>query len=105
MTGPENRLPRQQAMSDGADEGSAIDERLAEALQEYLAALEAGRKPGRTEFLARHADIALALAEHLDGLDFMHAAAPPGERTSPAAAEVTGLSGGMHLGDFRLVRE
>jgi serine/threonine protein kinase/predicted Zn-dependent protease len=105
MTDSEDRHHREQDVRDGADEGSADDARLAGALQEYLAALEAGRKPSQPEFLARHADIAEALAEHLDGLEFMHAAAPPGGRTDQVAAELAGLPVGMLLGDFRLVRE
>ena len=39
------------------------DPRVVEALEQYLAALEAGERPNRQAFLARHAEIAAALAE------------------------------------------
>jgi serine/threonine protein kinase len=81
------------------------DPRVVRALEEYLAALEEGRRPDREAFLARNADIAPALAECLDGMDVLHRgefAPPPAEK--PAAAAAEGLSGAP-LGDFRLVRE
>lgn len=74
------------------------------ALRAYQAALDAGAEPDRGEFLTRYPDIADELAECLDGLDFLRAAAPGlsaagGTRPlAPVAAEGT-------LGDFRLVRE
>src|SRR5262249_1423715 len=52
------------------------DSRLTAALREHLALLEAGKRPNRQEFLARHAAIAGTLAAALDGLEFVHAAAP-----------------------------
>jgi serine/threonine protein kinase/tetratricopeptide (TPR) repeat protein len=72
------------------------------AAQEYLAALEQGRPPDRTEFLHRYPDIAAALVECLDALELMNGATgqfePPG--TTPA-----GVAAGIPLGDFRIVRE
>jgi serine/threonine protein kinase/tetratricopeptide (TPR) repeat protein len=85
------------------------DPRVVRALEEYRAALEAGRRPGRGEFLARHPEIAEALAECLDGLEFVYAAAPhlsgvgsEPPRDKPATPSV--LPGGP-LGDFRILRE
>ena len=49
----------------------AEDPRVVQALHEYLAALEAAARPDRAEFLARHADIALALADYLDPLELV----------------------------------
>ena len=37
---------------------SADDPRVVRALEEYIAAMEAGSPPPRDEFLARHADVA-----------------------------------------------
>jgi serine/threonine protein kinase len=72
------------------------DPRLKEAVQDYLAELEAGRRPERRAFLARFADLADALPVFLDGLDLVHAARPapppPADQAEP-------------LGDFRIVRE
>jgi eukaryotic-like serine/threonine-protein kinase len=84
------------------------DPRVVEALEQYLAAVEAGDRPNREEFLRRHADIASALGECLDGLDALHQTA-----TSSKAPHAEGSSGGVAgdwqpgtpLGDFRIIRE
>jgi serine/threonine protein kinase len=83
----------------------ASDDRLVtRAVEEYLAALEAGRKPDRQEFLARYPRIAEALAECLDGLEFIQGAAP---RLQSSAADQPAVA--IHpegpLGDYRIVRE
>src|SRR5262245_35037055 len=73
---------------------------LSEALREYQAALEAGRRPDRAEFLARHAAIADELADCIDGLELIRSGAPrflgPALPASPTEGQ---------LGDFRLIRE
>jgi hypothetical protein len=85
------------------------DARLVQALEEYRAALDAGRRPDRQAFLARHPEIAEALADCLDGLEFVHAVAPElsqdgapalPDPSASAAAILTGT-----LGDFRILRE
>jgi hypothetical protein len=48
------------------------DPRLLAALDEYLATVEAGRRPDRQGFLARHAAIAEPLAKAIEGLEFIH---------------------------------
>jgi serine/threonine protein kinase/Tfp pilus assembly protein PilF len=75
------------------------DPRVLRAVEEHQAARRAGNPPDRGEFLARHADIAGALAECLNGLDFIEAAAPR-LRAAAETPPVVGL-----LGDFRLLRE
>ncbi|HLJ94867.1 MAG TPA: serine/threonine-protein kinase [Gemmataceae bacterium] len=84
------------------------DPRLVEALDQYLAAIEAGEKPNRQAFLARHAEIAGALADCLDGLEALQAASSSGRATT-AGVSVAGMSGEWQpeapLGDFRIVRE
>ncbi|MSR55652.1 MAG: hypothetical protein EXS09_20570, partial [Gemmataceae bacterium] len=57
-------------------EADLDDPRVFQAVQEYLAALEAGRRPARAEFLAKHSEIASALEECLAGLDLVHTAGP-----------------------------
>jgi serine/threonine protein kinase len=83
----------------------APDTRVTAAVEEYLAAWDAGNRPSREEFLAWHADIGDALAECLDGLDFIRSAAP-GLKDS---ASTTSIAESIHpegpLGDFRIVRE
>jgi serine/threonine protein kinase/Flp pilus assembly protein TadD len=82
----------------------AQDARVTLAVEEYLALWDAGRRPDRQEFLARHPDIALALAECLDGLDFIRSAAP-GLRESPRLSAADAIQPEGPLGDFRIVRE
>ena len=78
------------------------DPRLVAALEEYMDVLEAGQRPDREAFLARHADVAVALAACLDGVSLVRAGAPqllPGNGDGPAPPP------DGSLGDFRLVRE
>lgn len=84
---------------------SAEDPRLLSAVEEYLAAIESGRRPNRQEFLARYPEIANELSACLQGLAFVNAGA------AHVAAEA-GVESGDHvgtsakpLGDFRLLRE
>jgi hypothetical protein len=55
--------------------GSPEDEQITKALEEYAKLRRAGQPPPRDEFLARYRSIAVALAECLDGLDFVEDAA------------------------------
>jgi hypothetical protein len=78
----------------------ADDPRVVEAVEEYLAELEAGQRPERHGFLARHPEIASVLADCLDGLQFVHTVCPSLHRSGgPEEARRD------PLGDFRIVRE
>jgi WD40 repeat protein/serine/threonine protein kinase len=82
------------------------DPRLARALEEYQAALEAGTRLNRHELLARYPDIAEKLAECLEGLEFVHTVAP--QLQEPALAPGTSAAGvrpELSLGDYRIIRE
>jgi serine/threonine protein kinase len=86
------------------------EEGLAQALEDYLAAVTAGTAPPREEFLARHPDLAEDLDACLAALRFIgRAARGPlsavggGEVLPPAGPEGEPASG--VLGDFRIVRE
>ena len=79
---------------------AADDPRVIAALDAYVAALEAGRKPNRSAFLAAHSDVAGPLADCLDGLDLVHGAAA---RLDPPAPDPD-LADATPLGDFRLLR-
>src|SRR5205823_14526365 len=59
--------------------------------------------PARRAFLARHADIAGALSDCLDGLDLVHTAGPRLRDSAPAAP--AGAEPPAALGDYRIVRE
>jgi tetratricopeptide (TPR) repeat protein len=79
---------------------------MARALEEYLAAAEAGTAPPREEFLARHPDLADDLDACLAALRFIGRAAE-GPRSVAAGldpAEPPEPAPGR-LGDFRILRE
>jgi WD40 repeat protein/serine/threonine protein kinase len=85
------------------------DPRVIQALEEYAAALRDGRQPSRAEFQSRFPEIADALSECLEGLEFIQEAAP---RLHESAAEPpAGISVSEDiqphgsLGDFRILRE
>jgi serine/threonine protein kinase len=81
------------------------DPRVVEALDEYVAALEAGHKPDRQGFLARHADIAPALAECLEGMDALRHSKSASHRPGNGGSAPADWQPGASLGDFRIVRE
>src|SRR5262249_47305726 len=56
--------------------GALEDRRVVGAMEEYQAALEAGREPDPQEFLDRHPDLAPVLAECLEGIAFVHQIGP-----------------------------
>jgi WD40 repeat protein/serine/threonine protein kinase len=95
------------APTSASESDPALDDpRVAQALREYQAALKAGRRPERRHFLASHADIAEALAECLDGLELLQAAAPALRESAsnpPVSADAFQPEG--PLGDYRIVRE
>ena len=85
------------------------DPRVIQAVEAYLAARDAGALPDREEWLARYPELAPALARCLDGLEFLHRAAPRPGRSAPVppadATPAAELDLAAPLGDFRLVRE
>lgn len=100
-------------MSDTGDylplDDPADSPRLVAAIREYEAALLAGKRLDRREFLARYADLGEELIDGIGGLDFLHSAGSrlqtsTSGRSSPAAATHNTPETGT-LGDFRLIRE
>jgi WD40 repeat protein/serine/threonine protein kinase len=96
--------------SAGKPAGMADDPRVVRALEEYLVARGTGCRLERAEFLARYPEIAAALAECLDGMEFIQGAAP--QLQDAAAAPPAGVPDGgpevgpaTPLGDYRIVRE
>jgi serine/threonine protein kinase len=88
--------------------GNEADEdnpRVMEALREYQAALDAGRRPSRRDFLSRYADVAAELADCLYGLELLRSGAPGlgGQKRAPVPEAA--LSSEGTLGDFRILRE
>jgi outer membrane protein assembly factor BamB/tRNA A-37 threonylcarbamoyl transferase component Bud32 len=66
---------------------------LVRVLDQYLADLQAGRAPERSQLLAAHPELAAPLEQCLAGIEFIHHAA----RLSPETP--------ARIGDFRIVRE
>jgi serine/threonine protein kinase len=90
--------------ADRLDLQEGDDPRLLHAAQEYLAELEAGRRPEHAAFLARFPSLGDQLTPYLDALDMVHGAAP---RLHSASERTTG-DGALPmepLGDFHIVRE
>jgi WD40 repeat protein/serine/threonine protein kinase len=84
------------------------DPRVVRAVEEYQAALEAGNKPDRGEFLERHAEFAAALAVCLDSLEFVHTAGSQIHNNGADAARggsASDIQPEGPLGDFRILRE
>jgi serine/threonine protein kinase len=97
---------------DPAESGSDFNEAsLAATLEEFLGLAKSGQRPSREEFLARHPDRADALAECLDGLEFILSAAPQVESdgNAPTGPGEGGPAGSIvpstQLGDYQIVRE
>ena len=73
--------------------GAPDDPRVIQTLEEYLTALRGGQHPDRHALEARHPDIAEALAECLDALEFVHAS-----RTRIETADLDAVSRGDPVG-------
>ena len=105
---PSQRSDRPPPDAESLD-AAADDPRLLRAMQEYLRELESGRQPDRRQWLDRYPDLAEALNQCLDGLEFVHQAAPlasPLSAHAPRVAEnVDNLLSANPLGDFQIVRE
>jgi serine/threonine protein kinase/Flp pilus assembly protein TadD len=86
--------------------GTAAADGAARALEEYLAAVEAGTAPPREEFLACHPELAEDLDACLAALRFIGRAAG-GPLSAAGGGEVLPLAEQApgQLGDFRLIRE
>lgn len=91
-TASRTRLIEEQARLEG-EEADHPTLQLARVLEEYEAALEAGREPDREAILAAHPGLADQLAPALAGLAFLH------------RAEVQPRPVPAQLGDFQIVRE
>lgn len=81
------------------------DPRLLGAVEEYLAAVQSGRRPNRQEFLSRYPEIAEDLSACIEGLAFVNAgAAHVAADAGVESPDHVGASA-KPLGDFRLLRE
>jgi serine/threonine protein kinase len=106
---PPANIPSTQA--ERRDSGAEpVEASIMRVVEQYRAALQAGDKPDRQAFLARYPEMADALAECLDALEFIENAAPQLQQSAPEQANKASVSAAEiqpegPLGDFRLVRE
>lgn len=85
-------------MDNKAEDTSLHDDRLAEALETYLAARDSGTPLSRTGFLREHEELADDLAECLDSLDFI-------EQTTGLLPATGALKQGDLFGEYEILRE
>jgi len=85
--------------------GSEDDPRIASVLAAYLADFEAGRHPSREQLLRSHPEIAEALADWFDVVEFVQSAAASAIATSAQSPAEDALPPDTVLGEYRLVRE
>ncbi len=85
--------------------GSEDDPRIASVLATYLADFEAGRHPSREHLLRSNPEIAEALADWFDVVEFVQSAAASAFSTGPQSPAEDALPPDTVLGEYRLVRE
>src|SRR5205085_4457220 len=105
-------MKAQNGAPDGIGEASGFDDpRLIAAVEEYMAAIEAGERPDRRELLLRYPEVAGKLSICLDGLALVNSAADQIAGVSASTVRRQGgnvstppidLSNAQVLGDFRL---
>ena len=78
---------------------------LAEILERYLADLERGAAPDRSEFLAAHPDLANELRPYLDSLHKLHFATQDLRTMRSLTAKESAEPAAKQIGDYRIVRE
>ena len=104
-----SKIPPAPSSSDELSPAIPDDPRLIRAVQEYLGELEAGRRPDRSQWLARYPDLAEALGQCLDGLEIVHREAPllNSLATDPAipGESPRGEHPPIPLGDFQIIGE
>jgi serine/threonine protein kinase len=108
---PQEASSRPPAAADEAPPAGSEDPRIAQVMEEYLSALEAGERPRPEAFAARYPDLVPELIRALEGLEFlrnaasqMHRSVAGGEPDGGDAGEPDPLAG-RPLGDFRIIRE
>ncbi|TWU48514.1 Serine/threonine-protein kinase PrkC [Rubripirellula tenax] len=86
-----------------ANDESDQDDRVVNAVKQYMSMLDAGQAPSTEDFLNQHAEIADQLRPSLDGLALVHRAAAPKQSGMAAAPDAEFTS--KPIGDFQIVGE
>lgn len=85
-------------MTLGPDSTAEDDPRVLQISREYLAELEAGRRPDRVAYLVRHPELAEVISDCLDGIDLAQSLRPP---VAPTPVDHPASP----LGDFQILHE
>ncbi len=106
---PNSRIAHNHEAAGGEPKAGPIDQRLVDALREYVRDLESGRMPDPKAIQARHPEIASTLVACMEGIDIVNALAPC-FREAGAGAEagddLLPMPGATRpLGDFLIVRQ
>lgn len=96
--------------ADSLDESArdSDDPRIAMIADEYFRDISAGRKPDREAYLARHPELAEALAPCLDAIDMLRTGLPASNSSRARGAAASALVGetfAQPLGDFKILSE
>ena len=86
----------------------STQDRLAQAVDEFYADIDAGKEPDRDRLLKKYSDVADELSDCLQNLDFITNVAPQLAEHRDAGSESdasTRSSSPVSLGDFRIIRE
>jgi serine/threonine protein kinase/WD40 repeat protein len=85
------------------------DDRLGEAIEEYLGLIERNQAPGIEEFVARHPDLGDDLRAAMEGLELVHglvgAGSAPGSGVPGGSGSERWLESGHRIAGYRVVRE
>ncbi len=94
---------------DLSNEAADLDDRLGEAIEEYLALAERDQPPDLDAFLARHEDLRDDLLAALEGLELVHGLVGRGGLGSSGSGRGAGLArrldSGHRIAGYRVVRE
>ena len=83
----------------------ADEKRIVEALEEYFQLMRDGRRPSRSDFLARHPSVAEVLADRLDSLEFVHDAFGSLAVTGSVDGAIADAIPWAKCGETRIIRE
>ncbi|OJW26994.1 MAG: hypothetical protein BGO49_21890 [Planctomycetales bacterium 71-10] len=81
------------------------DERLGEAIEDYLGLAERGEAPPAEEFAARYGDIEADVRAALEGLELVHGLVGGASGSSGGVGPGRNLESGRRIAGYRIVRE
>ncbi|MEM9365301.1 MAG: serine/threonine-protein kinase [Planctomycetota bacterium] len=88
-------------------EANEVDDRVLDAVKQFMSSLDGGQSPSVQNTLREHADIADELQPALEGLLLVHGASkePRPSAANECTQSLNDTLGGQPIGDFRIIRE